>query len=124
MPRDPIDEIGSASIRSRLGIVQEDPDVFRPWEPELALRAGRILERDETIPPAVRRLVALGIVLDLRPGDLTPRRRDLARLLEISVATVHRREARWESVDPAVRFDLVRRAVSMALQWRAADVYG
>jgi hypothetical protein len=124
MPREILDEIGTASIRSRLGIEQEDPRVFRPWEPELALRAGRVLERDETIPPAVRRLVALGIVLDLRPGDLTPRRADLARLLGISLATVRRREIRWEAVDPVIRFDLVRRATSMALQWRAADVYG
>jgi hypothetical protein len=124
MPREILDEIGTASIRSRLGIEQEDPRVFKPWEPELALRAGRVLERDETIPPAVRRLVALGIVLDLRPGDLTPRRGHLALLLGISLATVRRREIRWEAVDPVVRFDLVRRATSMALQWRAADVYG
>ena len=124
MPRELLDEIGTASIRSRLGIEQEDPRIFRAYEPEAALRAGRILERDQTLSPAVRRLVPLGIVLDLRPGDLTPRRAGLARLLGISPSTVRRREAQWEAVDPSVRFDVVRRAVSLCLQWRAAAVYG
>jgi hypothetical protein len=122
-PSEQIEEMGSGSIRSIMGIETEDPRIFKPWEIALCLRAARILSRDHAIHPSLRGMVLLGIVLDLRPAQLTPSRAELARLLRVSVATIQRREAAWELFDPSERFDLVRRASRMCLVWRAQGIH-
>ena len=64
---------GSASVRSQLGIVAEDPRIFRPYAVEELSSAAEILARDESISDHVRRLIPIGVVYDLRPAHLMPR---------------------------------------------------
>lgn len=109
---------GAASIRSQVGIVPEDPEVFRPIEIKEALEAVGILERDETISEEIRALLSVGILLDLMPGHLTPRKSMIAERLRVSVRTIRRREIDWELVDPRIRFDLTHRASRLVIAAR------
>jgi hypothetical protein len=112
---------GSQSIRSQMGIVQEDPEVFRPYTLTEAKRAAEVLAGDRDIPAPVRRLLTVGLALDLRPGHLTPSKSHLALFLRHDRKTIASRELRWESVESSLRADLVGRAVSMILLWRATS---
>jgi len=71
----------------------------------------------ETVWPETnlpREIAVAGIVYDMMPGHLSPRRAYVARRLRIDPETVPAMLALWEMVEPAVRFDAVRRAVSVA----------
>jgi hypothetical protein len=116
-----LQEPGSEAIRGQLAIVAEDPEVFKPHSLYESLKVARIIRDDEDIAPEIRRLVEVGIVLDLMPGHLRPRRDRMARALGCSVRTLLRREIEWEGVDPMVRFGLVRRAARLIVAMRAAD---
>ncbi len=109
---------GTASIRSQLGIEQEDPRYFHPYRIADAIRAADVLAGDSTVPKPVRRLLRVGLALDLRPGHLTPNKSHLGRHLNLDRRTVAARELAWESVDPVLRFELVRRASALILLWR------
>ena len=119
---DKVHEPGSQSIRAQLGIAQEDARIFRPNRLIECLRVARIIRDDESITPEVRRLVEVGIVLDLMPGHLRPRRERMAAALGCSVRTVVRREIEWEAVCVLERFELVRRACRLIVSMRAADL--
>ena len=116
-----LSEPGSEAIRSQMAIAQEDPTIFRANTLTESLRVARIIRDDEEIVPRVRRLVEVGIVLDLMPGHLRPRRDRMARALGCTVRTVLRREIEWEGIDPLNRFVLVHRACRLILAMRAAD---
>jgi hypothetical protein len=118
-----MEELGSGSIRRVLGIAAEDPRIFHPWELSLAHRAARIVARDLRVSAKDRPIVTLGVMVDLRPGDLTPSTEELARTLGVTAQTAERREADWEVFDPVLRFELVRRACQMCLLWRAQGIY-
>jgi hypothetical protein len=81
---------------------------------------ARIIRDDDALPVAVRRMVEVGIVLDLMPDHLTPRRDVLARRLGCTVKTVRRKELAWEGIDRRVRFVLVHRASRLVIALRAA----
>lgn len=119
---DRISEPGSESIRSQLGIAPEHPAIFRASTLDEAVFVARTVRDDETLPDLVRRCAEVGIALDLMPGHLAPSRSALARKLIASVRTIRRRELGWESVDPAMRFDLVRRAMRLLIVRRAAAI--
>ncbi len=114
---------GTASIRAQIGIVQEDPRVFHPFTIEEAIRAADAISIDSTIPNPVRRLLRVGIALDLRPGHLTPTKSALGRALDLDRRTVAAREGLWECLDPILRADLVGRAAAMILLRRAQSNY-
>jgi hypothetical protein len=116
-------EPGSQSVRSQLGIEQEDPRVFRPYTLDEALRTAQILYRDETLPIAIRSLIHVGIVLDLMPAHLAPETAVLGKCLRMKPGTVRTRRLLWELVDERERFDLVRRACGMILAWRGESAY-
>jgi len=111
---------GSESIRSQLDIVPECPVVFRPYTLQEALSIARVIRTDEELPPKVRRLLEVGVVLDLMPGHLRPRRSRHARAIGCTVRTLLNRELRWEAVDPLVRSEIVRRALRLGMARRAA----
>jgi hypothetical protein len=119
---DRIHEPGSQSIRAQLGIAQEDARIFRPNRLIECLRVARIIRKDESITPEVRRLVEVGVVLDLMPGHLRPRRERMAAALRCSVCTVEDLEIEWEAFCALQRFDLVRRACRLIVSMRAADL--
>ena len=119
---DKVHEPGSQSIRAQLGIAQEDARIFRPNQLIECLRVARIIQKDESITPDVRRLVVVGVVLDLMPGHLRPRRERMAAALGCSVRTVVDLEIEWEAVCALERFHLVRRASQAILCMRAADL--
>lgn len=113
-----LDLPGTASIRSQIGIEQEDPAVFHPYRVAEAVRAADVLSGDSEVPRPVRRLLRVGLALDLRPGHLTLTKSELGRRLALDRRTVKARELAWESLDPLLRFELVRRASVMILMWR------
>lgn len=123
MSRSDLWEPGSASVRSQLGIEQEDPMVFRPYTLDEALRAVQILARDESVPIEVRSLIPVGVVLDLMPAHLTPETPVLASVLRLKPGTVRTRRLLWELVDEVERFEVVRRACGMILAWRGEAAY-
>lgn len=102
--------VGSASLRSQIGIEAEDPRIFRPISVAEALEVARIIRADTSIEEEIREVVEVGIPLDLMPAHLTPRKEILAEALRVSVRTIRRRELAWELCDQRVRFDLVHRA--------------
>ena len=114
---------GSASVRSQLGIVAEDPRVFRPYAVEELSRAAEIIARDQTISDHVRRLIPIGVVYDLRPAHLMPRVEMMAVRLGCSVRRIRRDLIAWEVVDPIDRFEIARRACGMILAWRGQSLY-
>jgi hypothetical protein len=99
-----LEEPGTASIRSQVGIAQEDPSVFYPFTLREALRVARFVRDDESIDRRVRALAEVGVVLDLMPGHLMPRRHDHAVALGVSARTIRRRAIRWEGVSESVKF--------------------
>ena len=111
---------GSQAIRSQLDIEPECPVVFRPYTLSEALGIARIIREDEELSPDVRRLLEVGVVLDLMPGHLRPRRDRHARAIGCAVRTLLNRELRWEAVDPLVRDEIIRRAVRIGMARRAA----
>lgn len=113
-------EPGAEALRVRLGIAQEDPAIFRANSLEESVAVARIIRDDDALPVAVRRMVEVGIVLDLMPDHLTPRRDVLARRLGCTVKTVRRKELAWEGIDRRVRFALVHRASRLVIALRAA----
>lgn len=114
---------GTESIRSQVGIVQEDPRVFRPYTMTECCAAAEILAGDSETPKPVRKLLAVGLCLDLRPGHLTPQRSRLAHQLRRDRKTVVAHELAWESVDPVLRAEIVGKAARMILLWRARQTY-
>ena len=115
-----LSEPGTDSFRSQMGIRQDDPEIFRPTRLVEAIRVARMIQRDEQIDRAIRSFVVVGIVLELMPGHLTPRRQRLARALGISKPAVDAAEIAWEGVDPIARFELVARAQRCVFALRAA----
>ena len=113
---------GSASVRSQVGILPEDPAIFRPIMLEEALAAARIIGRDSQIEDEIRCILDVGIVLDLMPGHLTPRKAALSEALTLSVRTIRRREIAWELGDQRARFDLVHRASRLVFDNRGASI--
>ena len=113
---------GSASVRSQVGILPEDPAIFRPIMLEEALAAARIIGRDSQIQDEIRCILDVGIVLDLMPGHLTPRKAALSEALTLSVRTIRRREIAWELGDQRSRFDLVHRASRLVFANRGASI--
>lgn len=116
-----LSEPGSKAIRGQLDIEPECPVVFRPYTLLEALGIARMIREDEKLSDKVRRLIEVGIVLDLMPGHLRPRRAAHARAIGCAVRTVLNRELRWDGVDPLVRDELTRRAVRIGMARRAAD---
>ncbi len=114
---------GTASIRSQVGIVQEDPAIFRPYTISECCAAAEILAGDSETPRPVRRLLQVGLCLDLRPGHLTPTKASLAHKLRRDRKTVVAHELAWESVDPILRAEIVAKAVRMIVLWRARANY-
>lgn len=110
---------GSQSIRSQVGIAQDDPAIFRPFAVAECVEAAAMLSADRSIPTTVRRLALVGLCLDLRPGHLTSTKSRLSRQLRRDRKTIVAHELSWEAVDPALRADIVGRAVRMILVRRA-----
>lgn len=114
---------GSASIRSQLGIVQEDPRQFRPYTMQEIGVAADILRQDDQTPRPVRRLLEVGLCLDLRPGHLTPTKAVLAHRLKRDRKTIIAHELAWESVDPVLRAEIVAKAARIITVARARNNY-
>jgi hypothetical protein len=115
-----IEEPGTRSVRAQLGIADEDERVFHPVTLKEAIATARMVRDDSALPPLVRRLVEVGLVLDLMPLHLTPCRREHARLLGVSVRTIRRRAIQWEGISQATRFDLTQRAMRAIIAARGA----
>ena len=114
--------VGSASLRSQIGIAAEDPRIFRPISVAEALDVARIIKADTSIDEDIREVVEVGIPLDLMPAHLTPRKELLAEALRVSVRTIRRRELAWELCDQKVRFDLVHRASRLVFANRGSKL--
>ena len=117
-----VDEPGSQSIRAQIGIRTEDPAVFHPITLEEALEVAQIIAADESLDREYARAAETGIVLDLMPGDLTPRKDVVAQALGLSVRTIRRRELVWELSNQLERFSLVMRALRLLIAKRGAKV--
>ena len=114
-------EVGSASMRSQLGIKSEDPRIFRPVTMREALAAAKTVARDECIDSWMAGILCVGLPLDLMPSHLTPRKQDLAAALGVSVRTVRRREIDWECHPRQdTRWLLVHRAFRLIVARRGA----
>lgn len=117
-----IDEPGSQSIRAQIGIRTEDPAIFHPITLDEALEVAKIVSGDESLEREYARAAEIGIVLDLMPGDLTPRKESVARALGLSVRTIRRRELVWELSNQIDRFAMVMRALRLLIAKRGAKV--
>ena len=115
-----LEEPGAVSVRSQVGIEQEDPRIFHPIRLAEALKVARILKRDDALPEDIRDIIEVGIPLDLMPAHVTPAKSDLAEALGVSVRTIRRRELAWETSDQRLRFDLVHRASRLVFTERGA----
>ena len=115
-----LEEPSAFSVRSQVGIEQEDPRVFHPIRLAEALKVARILKRDEALPEDILDILEVGIPLDLMPSHLTPAKTALAEALGVSVRTIRRRELAWETEDQRLRFDLVHRASRIVFTERGA----
>jgi len=115
-----LEEPGTQSMRAQLDIEQEDPRIFRPVTLREALRVARLVRDDETLPPPVRRLAEVGLVRDLMPGHLTPRRSDHGFALGLTPRTISRRSVRWSGIDPSLRATLVQVTMRAIIAERAA----
>lgn len=111
---------GTASIRAQTSIEQEDERVFHPVTLREALRHSRLIRDDTALEPRVRRLAEVGVVLDLMPGHLMPRRHDHAVALGVTVRTIRRRAYAWEGIDQQTRFDCTQRAIRAIIAERGA----
>ncbi len=109
-------EAGALALRLALPA----PAYSRPFTIEEAQSAALILAAEWNIADVPMRVLIVGIVLDLRPGDLTPRRRDLAKFLRVSAAQINDDEVAWEMLCEDRRMDFVRRAVRIILPMRGA----
>lgn len=83
----------------------------RPFALGEAIAAARVVARESAYPRCV---VVVGIVLDMMPGHLTPRRALLARRLRIRPQLVVASELVWEVADDADRMRLLAAAVRVA----------
>lgn len=117
--RECLAESGTVSIRAQLGIAQDDPRVFRPFEYVEIARVAKLLQSDSQIPSPVRRMLRLGLMLDLRPAALGASRSALARRLGVADETVRRQSIAWECVEPVLRADIAHRASRAIFAWRA-----
>jgi hypothetical protein len=108
-------EAGSLAIRLASRGVRH-----RPFSLAESLDAARVIARDWRVDSIPRSAVVVGIMLDLRPADLTPSRDEIARTLGVSRGCVDRAEILWEIFREDVRLDLVRRAVRVALATRGS----
>jgi hypothetical protein len=121
-PSGRIEEPGTASIRAQASIEQEDERVFHPFTLREALRVARLIRDDEALSPKVRALAEVGVVLDLMPGHLMPRRHDHAVALGVTVRTIRRRAIRWEGVDQRVKFYTTQIAARAIIAERGAKL--
>ncbi len=92
----------------------------RPFSVEEAHSAAILLASEWRVEDVPMRVLLVGVILDLRPGDLTPRRRELARFLRASTAQINDDEILWEMLHEDQRCDFVRRAVRIILSMRGA----
>lgn len=83
----------------------------RPFALGESIAAARVVARESAYP---RSLVLVGVVLDMMPGHLTPRRALLARRLRIRRELVEAAELVWEVADDADRVRLLAAAVRVA----------
>ncbi len=112
---------GVESLRSQLDIAPEDPDVFRPILPAEAIRAARIVLRDDEIPKRLRKIGVVGILFDLMPGHLRPSWPLICEMLSLHRSTLSMWELEWESTcDETMRFHLVARSYRAIVAERAA----
>jgi len=118
-----VDEPGSQSIRRMLGIRPEDPKVFRPYTVPEAVAAAAIISADGGIAAEVRAMIPVGLAYDLCPAHLMPDCAEVATRLRVSPRRVRRQRLIWETVDPDLRFALVRRACRLILAWRGRGNY-
>lgn len=116
-----ISEPGAEALRAQLGVEPEDPSVFRPPTLDECVDAMRIVLRDSALTVRLRAHAEVGLILDLMPDHLTPRRVDLARRLGCAPRTVRRRELAWEGCDSIQRHQIVHRAIRLLLAMRAAN---
>jgi hypothetical protein len=115
-------EPGVASVRAQLGIDQEDPAIFRPYELEEIIPVAGYLRNAPDVPRRVRKIMEVGLVYDLRPQHLAPRLVPLGKALGLAPSTVARHRQLWEGLDQETRFDLVQRAVRMILVFRGSAI--
>jgi len=95
-------------VRAAVGADRADA---RPFALSESIAAARVVARETEYPRAV---ALVGIVLDMMPGHLTPRRALLARRLRLRVEIVHAAELVWEVADDAQRVRLLAAAVRVA----------
>lgn len=95
-------------VRAGTGASRADA---RPFGLSESIAAARVVARETEFPRAV---VLVGVVLDMMPGHLTPRRALLARRLRLRVDVVHAAELVWEVADDAQRVRLLAGAVRVA----------
>lgn len=108
-------ELGAASTRLSL------PDGWaRPFTVDEALDAARILSRSWAVRGITRTVLLVGVVYDLMPNDLTPKRDKLAKRFGISREKLDEAEMVWESFAEEARLDLIKRAVRIVLASRGA----
>lgn len=118
-----VDEIGSQSIRRMLEIEPEDPAIFRPYTVPEAIDSARIISQDGSMPVEVRSMLSVGIAYDLMPAHLMPSVNELAVRLRTTSRRVRRIRLVWETLDPDLRFSIVRRACRMILAKRGGANY-
>ena len=110
------------SLRSQLGIEPEDPAVFKPITPQEALKAAKVVCRDQNLPERIREIGILGLVLDLTPGHLRPTFAMLSALVGRSRSTLADWEIEWETrIEDDLRSEMVQRAFRLILADRAAN---
>jgi len=83
----------------------------RPFGFAESYAAAEIVWPDTRLP---REIAVAGIVFDMMPGHLSPRRAVIAKRLRVEPETVGALLAIWELVEPGARFDAVRRSVAIA----------
>lgn len=111
--------VGVSSMRTQLGIRKNDVQFFVPVTIKEALAAAAIMRGDALIRPSVRKLLDVGLILELVPSSLLPSRSDIARSLAISVRTLRRRELLWECLDPVDRFGMTQWSYRLVVALRA-----
>lgn len=104
-------ELGAATLDAVRAVAGNDGGPARPFTFAEAWLAAETVHADVPMP---REVVVSGIVLDMMPGHLAPRRAVLARRLRIRPDTLQSCVALWETVDDHVRFAAVAAAVRVA----------
>ena len=109
-PSNPVAASGELLPTAAADVVGSRPSAA-PFTLAESFAAADVVWPDTELP---REVAVSGIVYDMMPAHLSPRRDVVARRLRVAPDVVRVALLLWECAEDAMRFDVVRRAVGIA----------